>query len=186
MAPYSAYEVQAGTSVIKSVEAHCRHLTVGGTFSATGTPPLGRVEQWIDEAYYGLQMELTKEGYSVTVPASATAALSFLERLNVYGAVMQIEMAHPVTGRGEPNERYEAYRDLYDKGVTMLASDALSVLGVTRSVDLSEYVGVGGVSRARKLTVYDDSDAVQSRFKRGFGRDPRIGRIIDDSGTVLP
>lgn len=187
MSPYSAYERDAGTSVIKSIEAHCRHLTDSGTFSASGTPPLARIEQWIDQAYYGLQMELSKEGYSVTVAASATAALAFLERMNVYGAVMQIELAHPVTGlRGEPNDRYEAYRELYRDGITILASDALSVLGVTRETELSGFLEVGGVSKSRKQVLYDDVDAVQSRFRHKFGRSPLVQDLsTPDQGTVV-
>ena len=187
MPPYSGYEVQIGTGVIKSLEAHCRHLTEGGTFSATSTPPLARIEQWIDETYYSLQMELAKEGYSVTIPASATAALSFLERLNVYGAVMQVELAHPITGRrGEPNDRYIAYRDLYENGISMLASDALAAMGATRSTELSGSVEVGGISKSQKRGVYEDTDAVQSRFKRDFGRHPNVvNPIVPDTGTAV-
>lgn len=182
---YQAYERQPGTSVIKSVEAHCRHLTESGTFSATSTPPLARVEQWIDQAYYGLQMVLAKEGYGVSIAASATAALAFLENLNVYGAVLQVELAHPVTGRGEGNERYQEYKRLYDEGVSILATDALAALGVARSTELSAFTEVGGISKSQKRRVYDDTDAVQSRFKRDFNRDPRItGPITSDMGTV--
>jgi hypothetical protein len=129
---------------------------------------------------------LTKEGYNVTVPASATAAIGFLERLNVYGAVLQIELAHPITGRGEPNERYMAYKDLYDEGVSMLASDALAVMGATRTTELSANVEVGGIDRNIKLNVYDDTDAVQSRFKRGFGRSPLVtGPISPEQGSPV-
>jgi len=184
---YNAYERDEGTSVIKSVEAHCRHLTDGGTFGAASTPALERVEQWIDETYYGLRMHLAKEGYDVSIPASATAALGFLERLNVYGAVMQVELAHPVTGRrGEPNDRYMAYADQYKDGIAILATDALEEMGATRSTALSEFVELGGRSISRKRTVYDDTDAVQSRFKRGFGRDPvaRTDRPIDPGTAV--
>ncbi len=172
---YSAYERDAGTSVILSVEAHCRHLTDGGTFATGGTPPLARVEQWIDQAYYTIQAHLAKAGYSVTVAAAQTAALGFLENLNVYGAVMQVELAHPITGRGgEENDRYKQYAKLYKEGLTILASDALEQLGVTREEALSEFVELGGRSVARKEVAYQDTDAVQPRFRRGFGRDPAI------------
>lgn len=188
---YNAYERIAGTSVIKSVEAHCRHLTTAGSFSTSSTPLLERVEQWIDEAYYYLQAQLAKEGYSVTIPASATAAVAFLEQLNVYGAVMQVELAHPITGRrGEENDRYKAYRDWYEAGVSIIATDALAVLGATRSTQLSAYTEVGGISRDRKKAAYDDADAVQSRFKRGLGRhpmvpEPTIGAGASTSGTAI-
>lgn len=172
---YSGYELVPGTSIIKSVEAHCRHLTAGGTFAITGTPSLTRVEQWIDETYYGLQVELARAGYSPTIPASATAAIGFLERLNVYGAVTQVELAHPVTGRGgQPNDRYIAYKELYDQGITTLATDALEVMGATKSNVTSAYAEVGGISKSRKRVTYDDTDAVQARFRRNQGRSPLV------------
>ncbi len=184
---YKAYEQSAGVSVIKSVEEHCKHLTDSGTFSATGTPVLARVEQWNDEAYYRLQGELAKEGYGITVAAAQSAVIGILERLNVYGAVMQIELAHPITGRGgEPNDRYETYRQLWDEGVTILASDALSVLGHPRTTELSAYTEVGGISKGRKRVLYEDTDAVQSRYKRGFGKSPLVSEpTAPDQGSAV-
>lgn len=185
MSPYSAYERDAGISVIKSVETHCRHLTEGGSFSASSTPPLVRVEQWIDQTYYRLQAELAKEGYDVSIPASATAALGLLEQLNVYGAVMQVELAHPITSRrGEGNERYEEYATQYGEGIAILASDALEAMGATRTTALSAFVDVGGKSVSRKQVLHEDTDAVQSRFRRGFGRDPRASQPIDPGTPV--
>ena len=180
---YSAYERDAGVSVIVSVEAHCRHLTDGGTFSATGTPVLARIEQWIDQAYFEIQAHLAKEGYSITVDAAQTAALGFLERLNVYGAVLQVELAHPITGRGgEENDRYKQYAKLYADGLTILASDALEQLGATKDEAVSKFVDIGGRSVARKDVAYQDTDAMQPRFRRGFGRDRRIPSA--DAGTA--
>lgn len=180
---YVAYERTAG-DVILLVEAHCRHLTNDGVFDGTSIPILERVEDWIEEAYYSLQMELSKEGYDVAIPAGATAALGFLEKLNVYGAVLQIELAHPITGRtGEGNERYKEYADQYDKGIVILASDALEELGATRSTALSAFVSMGGASKDRKRVPYEDTDAVQPRFRRDFGRNPAIAFI--ESETLL-
>ena len=187
MSPYSAYEREAGTSVIKSVEAHCRHLTAGGVFGAESTPALVRVEQWIDQTYYELQANLAKEGYSLTIPSTATAALGFLERLNVYGAVMQVELAHPITGsQGEPNDRYKQYAAMYKDGITMLATQALEELGLSRTTALSAFVELGGKSVRRKRVAYDDTDAIQSRFKRGFARDPLVANpTVIDPGTAV-
>lgn len=184
---YQAYELIPGTSVIKSVEAHCRHLTSGGTFSVSSTPALERVEQWITEGYYGIQAMLAKEGYNVTIPASATPAIGFLEKLNVYAAVAQVELAHPITGRGgQPNDRYIEYLNQYEEGITLLASDALAAMGAERSTNLGAYVEVGGISKSRKRTVYEDSDAVQSRFKRNFGRSPLVvDPYVADGGTAV-
>lgn len=175
MPPYSAYERTAGTSVIDGVEAHCRHLTTGGSFSTSSIPELTDVEQAIDLAYFNLQAHLAKAGYATAVAAADTAVLGFLERLNIYGAVVQIELQHPITGRdGEGNDRYIEYKALWDEGITLLASDALEQLGHTREEAISAFVELGGRSISRKQVSYDDTDAVQARFKRGFGRDPQI------------
>lgn len=179
---YEAYEAIAGTSVIRSVEMHCRHLTNGGTFGTASTPTLTLVEQWIDESYYTIQAHLAMEGFSTAVSTALTAVTGFLQRLNVFGAVVQVELSHPITGmRGEENDRYKEYRRLWDKGITTIASDALDNLGLDRDVAVSAYISVGGTSIDEKDTLYDDVDAVQSRFRTGFGRDPRVGRIIDRS-----
>ncbi len=172
---YSAYERSAGTSVLNGVESHCRHLTLGGSFSPSSIPQLTDVEQAIDLAHYELQAHLAKAGYATAVAASDTAVLGFLERLNIYGAVMQIELQHPITGRdGEGNDRYIEYKKRWDEGISILASDALEELGHTRSEAVSSFVELGGRSIARKQVPYEDTDAVQPRFKRGFGRDPQI------------
>lgn len=169
---YEAYERESGTALVL-VEGHCRHLTDGGTFSAGGTPGVGLIENWLEEAYYDIQAHLAENGYSVTVAASASAVLGYLERLNVYGAVMQVELAHPITGRdGEENDRYRTYRTLYNKGISLLASDALAQLGQPKDEEISAFIDVGGRSIARKDVAYQDTDAVQPRFPRHFGRDP--------------
>jgi len=184
MSPYLAYERVAGSSVINGVEAHCRHLTTDGSFSPTSIPQLTDVEQTIDQAYYNIQAHLAKAGYDTAVAASATAVLGILERLNIYGAVMQIELQHPITGRsGEGNDRYIEYKKSWDEGISMLASDALEELGHTRTDRASSFVELGGRSISRKQVAYDDADAVQPRFKRGFGRDPAIS--IVNAGTPV-
>jgi len=170
---YSAYERTAGVSAIESIQDHSRHLTASGVFDATSTPTLTRVEQWIDETYYEIQAHLSKAGYSTTI--TETAVLGFLEKLNVYGAVMQIELSHPVTSRsGEENSRYASYARQYKEGLAILDTDALEEMGATRSEALSKFVEVGGRSISRKRVSQDDSDAVKPRFPRGFGRDPAI------------
>ena len=64
--------------------------------------------------------------------------------------------------------------------------DYYEALGVDRSTPLSHFLEVGGVSRSRKQVARDDTDAIQPRFARGWGRNPQISRPIDDSGTAPP
>lgn len=181
---YSGYERSAGTSIINGVESHCRHLTTSGSFSASSIPQLTDVEQAIDLAYFDLQAHLAKAGYATAVAASDTAVLGFLERLNIYGAVMQIELQHPITGRsGEGNDRYIEYKRHWDEGISTLASDALDALGHTRSEASSEFVELGGRSIDRKKIPYEDTDAVQPRFRRDFGKNPEVALV--NPGTLV-
>lgn len=177
---YVAYERTSGESVIQGVQTHSRHLTTSGSFSPSSIPQLNDVEQMIDETFYQLQAHLAKNGYATSV--TNVAALGFLERLNIYGAVIQVELAHPIAGRtGEGNERFQEYKNLWDEGITMLASDALEQLGHTREETLSAFVELGGRSKDRKQVAYDDTDVVQPRFARDFGKNPLIPQSVRGS-----
>lgn len=170
---YSGYEV-ADDGVIKTLEVYCRHLTEGGTFSATGTPDLAAIERYLDQTYYQIQAALAKEGYSTTI--TGTPALAILESLQAVGAAVKVELAHPITGfRGEPNERYIQFQRMWKEGVSLLATDALSVLGEARTTELGGFVEVGGISKSRKRTIADDTDAVPPRFRRGMFSNPLVG-----------
>lgn len=181
---YTAYEVGASSPVLKAVEAHCRHLTGEGQFSPATTPPLARVEQWIDETYYEIYANLAQHGYDPAVPSSATPAVGLLQRLNVFGAVVQVELSHPTTARrGEPNERFMEYAKQYRDGLSILATDALEQMGAIRVEALSAFVELGGRSIGRKQVPYEDTDAVQPRFPRDFGRDPIASQSLGSWGT---
>lgn len=168
---YVGYEVTT-SDVIASVSMHSRHLTNAGVFDTNTVPTLAQVEKWITQTYYDLNAHLAARGY--TIPVTDTEAVGFLEQLNVFGAVRQVELSHPITGRrGRENDRYKAYRDMYREGLKVIAdSDALSALGAALTTNLSAFVDVGGRSRDRKQNLYKDTDALQSRFQRGFGRNP--------------
>ena len=170
---YTGYEVTA-SDLLSSVQFHCRHLTTGGNFDGQSIPTKVQVEKWITETYYDLNAHLAAAGYAI--PVTDTEAKGFLERLNVYGTVLQVELSHPITGRrGEENDRYKTYRDQYMEGLKIIeTTDALSALGATKATSLSAFVEVGGRSHDRKQDLYTNTDAVQSRFIRDFGRDPRV------------
>ena len=180
---YTAYERNTNT-VIELVAEHCKHLTTNGIFNTSSIPKLASVEAWIDQAHFDIQTHLAKAGYDTVVADADTAVLGYLENLNVYGAVVQVELSRPVSGRdGEGNERWQEYKKLYEEGLTMLASDALEAMGHTRSDAVSAFVSLGGTSRSRKDVAYDDTDLVQPRFPRHFGRNPLNPVANSDSGT---
>lgn len=178
---YQSYERSSGDA-LRSLEVWTRHLTDGGTYSATGTPALADVERYLDQTYYQLQGVLARVGYSTAI--TGTPALGILESLQACGAVVKIELAHPVTGlRGEGNDRYKEFQKKWEQGTAELASDMLQQLGETRSTRLSSYIEVGGVSRARKQSVPDDPDAIQPRFRRGQFANPRVSRVTPHADT---
>ncbi len=169
---YTSYEV-AANNTIKLVQEHCRHLTEDGEFTPASKPVLTTVELWITETYHDLNAHLAAAGY--TIPVTDTEAIGFLERLNVYGTVLQVELSHPITGRrGRENDRYQTYRAQYNAGLKIIAeTDALSALGAAKDANLSQFVHAGGTQRSEKNDSYKDTDIMQPRFPRGFGRNPR-------------
>ncbi len=178
---YESYERSSGDA-LRSVEVWTRHLTDGGTYSAAGTPALADVERYLDHTYYQLQGVLARVGYATAI--SGTPALGILENLQACGAVVKIELAHPVTGlRGEGNDRYKEFQKKWEQGTAELDSEMLQELGETRSTARSAYVVVGGVSRDRKRVVPDDSDAVPPRFRRGQFSNPRVSRTTPHANT---
>lgn len=169
---YTGYEAVAN-NIITMVQEHCRHITDDGEFSPSTIPPLSTVELWIAETYSDLNAHLAAAGY--TIPVTDTEAIAFLERLNVYGTVLQVELSHPVTGRrGRENDRYKTYRDGYNAGLKLITdTDSLSALGAAKDTNFSSFVHVGGTVRSEKQDSYKDNDIMQPRFPRGFGRDRR-------------
>ena len=124
---YTAYERNTNT-VIELVAEHCKHLTTNGIFNTSSIPKLASVEAWIDQAHFDIQTHLAKAGYDTVVADADTAVLGYLENLNVYGAVVQVELSRPVSGRdGEGNERWQEYKKLYEEGLTNTTTSTVSI-----------------------------------------------------------
>jgi len=174
---YVGYEVTTG-GVMKTLATYSRHLTDAGTFAVGSTPSLEQVERYLDQTYYEIQTVLAKEGYSTAI--IGTPVLRILEGLQAAGAAVKVELAHPITFRGEPNDRYKQFQKMWNSGVSMLATDALAVLGESRTTELGAHIEVGGVSKSRKRTVADDTDTVPPRFKRGQFSNPGIRTSVGD------
>lgn len=181
---YSAFELTAGTSCLQTVEAYCRHLTSDGRFDTTSHPTLGQVERFLTQTYYQLQAILAEQGYNPT--QTDTQVVGYLENLNAVGAVGKVELTQPVTGTGEPNERFKEFRAAWRDGTAFIGSDAFEALGGARTERVSAGVVLTGTSRSRKRTVAADSDLVQPRFPRGFGvrQDLGEGRAEVDSNRT--
>lgn len=182
MSSYSAFEVKEG-GVLERVEAICRHLTSGGSFTDTTPVKLVDVELFIDDGYIFLVGELAKNGYATTVTVDNVKKV--LQLIQAVDAAVSVELAMPANDDGEENGRWKGLVARRDKLIKdYLQTDALEQLGATRARNKSAYLDATGRSVDRKNTVYDDTDIVPGRFPRGFGqrRDTpnRSGRNTND------
>lgn len=167
---YSSFEIKTG-GLLERVEAICRHLTTGGSFTDASPVTLGDVEQFIDDAYYWLLGEMANNGFN-TAPTN-TEVKGVLQQIQALDAAAQVEFAMPVTDTGEPNDRYKALVSRRDRLVrSMLTGKGLEALGATKAEDMSAHLMATGVSRDRKADVRGDSDLVPHRFPRGVGQRP--------------
>lgn len=160
----------AASEAIKGTEAFCRHICGPGGFNATSKPSLTEVQRFRDQAYYKIAAALVGAGYAVA--QTAAAVLGFLQNLQVIEQVIAVELAYPITGPGEPNERFMAFMAERDQLYELLASGMLDGLGATSVSGETGFVTVTGVSISRKDSVAQDSDFVGPRFKRGQYRPP--------------
>lgn len=167
------YEVASG-SAIAMVEAFCRHLTSAGTFDTTTSPRRTQVTDFINTSGYWVAALLAKNGYS-TAQADAEV-VGFLQELNVYDSVIKVEMSVPTSDiSGEGNARFQEFKARLNQMVEMVEdTDVLERLGATVDRAPSADLLATGVSRDRKDTVYDDTDHIPHRFRRGIHRAPGL------------
>jgi len=137
-------------------------------------PTLAQVETFLSQTYYQLQGLLAEQGYAPT--QTDTEVVGYLENLNAIGAVIKVELAHPVTGSGEPNERFKEFRVHWNDGTAFIGTDGFEALGGTRTEQVADGVALTGTSRSRKRTVESDTDLVRPRFRRGFGQRTDTGQ----------
>ena len=183
---YSAYELTAGTSCLNLVEAYCRHLTEGGKFSDTSSPSLSQVESVLTQVYYRLQAHLAQSGYGTAQTLSPV--VSYLEHLNAIGAVVQIELMHPISsGEREANLRYREFKAQWEADTAFLATSGFADLGAARAGQASgDALVLTGVSLADKQGIESDSDYLLPRFRRGFGMRQDLGEGQVDTDRDRP
>lgn len=160
-----AYELTNGDA-LAAVESLTRHLCADTGYTPTTHPTLDEVRGFGDMCYYKIAGALSSANYPTT--QTATAALGWLQNLQVLEMVIALELAYPITGAGEPNERFAEFVRQRDWFYEMLASGGIDGLGFERT----HYAAVTGVSVARKNSVRSDPDLVPSRFRRGDFSNP--------------
>lgn len=158
------YEVSTDTALI-GIEALTRHLCGDEGFSEDTHPTSAEVTQFEGMAYYKIAAKLAENGYSIT--QTDAEVLGFLEKLEILETVVLIELAYPVTGSDDENERYDAFSAMLTSLYTILDGRALAVLGASQTSTPSLNVAATGISYDDKNTVNSDSDFVRHRFHRG-------------------
>ena len=175
MADYTAYETEEG-ACLETVEAYCKSLTEGGSFTDETNPTQSDIERMLTTSYYWVAGVLTSAGYNIS--QTDEQVLGFLQELQALDVTCKAELANPLTGVGEPNERFIEFRRRRDEMVTMIQeTQVLTALGGTGGEvgSLSENLAITGISLSRKRTVESDTDYVRARFRRGQGRNTRAG-----------
>ena len=176
MADYTAYEIDQGQA-LEDVEALCSHLTQDGTFTDSTQPKSADVYRRLTLAHHKIAGVLAMSGYAVA--QTDEEVVGILQQLNALEVAIWAELSNPITGVGEPNERFKALIDERDALVALIEGRALDDLGGARSAaTLGELLTLTGVSQDRKLSVEQDTDLVPARFKRGFGLNRREGQRV--------
>lgn len=165
---YSAFETSAGEAM-NVIEGYCKQYTSSNVFSTSTQPTLTEVETFLTMRYYTIQAILGDAGYEL-IPTDAEV-LGYLQHLNSVGAVLDIELTNPITGTGEPNERYKVFEKMWENGVKFIQGSGLEQLGATRE---GQSILAGGISISRKEVLGDDTDAVPPKFRRGMQEHPGL------------
>lgn len=163
---YTAYELNAGDA-LSDVQSWCRHLTLGGSFTSATQPTLTTVERWLTLSHHFVAGLLVSAGYSAT--QTDTEVVGILQHLNSIDAVIKIELSHPVTGIGEPNERFMAFMTEREELIKLVTSKALETLGATTLPNIqNQLVKATGISWSEKEDLATDTDHIPHRFRRGI------------------
>ena len=184
--PYTAYELNEG-ACLEDVEALCAQLTMAGTFGDETQPKGVTVERWITLSHHWIAGILAKNGYDTA--QTDAEVVGILQELNALDVSVKCELANPLTGVGEPNERFIALKERRDELLEMIEnSQMLTLLGATGTSGgaISENLAITGISKSRKLSVENDSDYVLPRFRKGMGRNPRIGAGTTAEVDIYP
>lgn len=167
---YTAYEVEEGLC-LEDVEEYCGHLTDEGTFTGETQPSITGVERMLTSSYYWIVGLLASNGFSAAQTDSTIVGI--LQELNALDVAIKCELANPITGQGDANERFMEFKNRREEIITLLTeTTALDALGAvtTSAGSASDLLAAGGLSRSRKRTVEADADYLRARFRRGFGQ----------------
>lgn len=98
---------------ISHVQAHQQGR---GPYTSSTKPTASQVAGFIDEAAAEIDIALTEGGYTLPIPASATTAHGYLQRLNAMGALCSVETAAQVSSQDDN------FCSMYKSGLKRIAA----------------------------------------------------------------
>jgi hypothetical protein len=161
-----AYGSASGTAAL------CTALTsaCNGAFGENTTPTETQVLAFLDDGSALMDAEMSQHGF--TTPVTASLVVPVLDPIAEYYAAALAESPQNVnrsdwqgvSESSKPTHWMDLYRDAMDR-ILSEGGLALSILGASKTVNLSAYLHAGGLSDDEKDTWEDDSDFLQPRFK---------------------
>lgn len=166
----------AGSAAYLTAQTYTRHIAGTAGYSASTNPTQAEVFGFADDSYFKIAVALQKYGYSLTQTGSAVRGV--LQSLQGLETAIKIELTAPTnTLSGEGNDRFIALKNARDELMALIEGDGLAQMGATVSTSRSAHIQLTGKSRAAKTTIYEDSDAVPARFRRGWGLDTTLNEV---------
>lgn len=158
-------------SSASQVAAYCKNLLgPEPTFTQSSCPTLTQVKNWLSTGCSVIESCLADNGYVTPVSASSGAYVWIQEIETLFGAARsEMSRTNVVLGPGE-RTRGQVFQDMFWDELEKLCKRDLTRYGVTRSS--TGIIHVGGISKARKCLVEQDSDRVEPRFERNLFRFP--------------
>ena len=164
------------------VANYCRNLLgPEPDFSDATSPTRTAINNWLSAGCALIDGQLASRGYSA-IPTTSTA-YDIARDVNALYVAWQAERSRTTTRvTNEERTRADLFKKDFNDQLKMLLTMDLSQTGVTLSRGTtSGGPYAGGISVSDKDTQEDDTDRVQPRFVRGFGRDaslPNPGSFI--------
>ena len=150
------------------VYGYVQNLTDGEPdFTVDTRPPVAQIESWMSSGSSTINIKLSENGW-VAPAASGTDLYGKLKDLNALYAAGRAELSRvgTIVSRGE-RTRGMIFLDMFNDELDELVKGDLDLIGGEVAINTSGgQIYVGGISEDDKDTYYDDSDRVQSRFRR--------------------
>lgn len=193
---YTSYELSPG-ACNEQVEATCKHLTEGGSFTNNSQISQTDVDTFITSTYYEMGGWLAAHNLSPT--QTLESVIGILQFYNALGASARAELSIATSGLTRVGSRQSSnltentrfnflWRQYHDGLWELLDSGALVNLGATElpvALQDASALTAGGISKQDKKTIEDDEDATKYSFTRkGFDNPYHQTQTVIDERAV--